>query len=409
MIKYSFEKFKKNIIIINFYQNNKVICKKILKIPFNLDNDIYTEYNNNNFIINTKFNNYIEEIEKIIIFENLFLSDDLTIKLKLNNLDKDINIDKNIDINKDINIDKSIDINKDINIDINKDINIDKTENNKEYTNIYSIKINLKYLLLNNYIDLTLFNNAFNIKYNIYFDHCNINIDKIGFIIYDYNPAKIDLFGYFNYNHDIDVKINIIRKCFVKLTEMQNEIDFIHGDFKLNNILVSNNDNDITFIDLEFTEFIKNNKYINKNNFKLINLYLLLNNQYNINGYFLKLFDVYLFALSFIMKHNNDFNELFIYKISVILNDCLDETNFYLFYTIYILLYEYSKINNVKFYKINNDEYLDYCLYKTIKKILYKKNIIYIKDKKIINNIYVIKSLYLINNMYENIYCHNLF
>ena len=67
MSKYIFEKFKQNIFILNYNdEENNIKFKKLIKIPITLELcDLNNEYNNYKIIEKTNYNNYFEIIENI--------------------------------------------------------------------------------------------------------------------------------------------------------------------------------------------------------------------------------------------------------------------------------------------------------------------------------------------------------
>ena len=103
MRKYIFEKFKQNIFILNYNdEENSIKLKKLIKIPITIELcDLNNEYNIYKIIEKTDYKNYFEKIENIYSFKNISVYDDLVIYIEHNDINIEIilNIKKLIDNN----------------------------------------------------------------------------------------------------------------------------------------------------------------------------------------------------------------------------------------------------------------------------------------------------------------------
>jgi hypothetical protein len=362
MKSYNFEKFNNNIFILNYNDiNNNISFKKIIKIPITIKSyNEDKEYINYKIIEDLYFENYFEKIYIIKTVENIKVNDDIEIIFNYNN-----------------NL-----------ITINFTIE-----------NLIRLKIfNSFFFYENFYLNKDLVNNKEHENFN--------NIKKISFLIISYDLNKITLSHYLRLEDNNNLAINIIYICLLNLTILQNEINFIHGDFKLNNILYSNINNNINFIDLEFSLFLKNNEFTRINYDSMFNLYLSLDNNIYISSDFLKLFDIYIFTLSFFMINNNDYHINFMNSILNNNESYLKNKNFCIFYIIYFALYSYSFKKNISFYNINGEKYLYYCKFIKIYEIIYKINIENKYIEKLINK-RIIDNLYYIDKIFDDLYEKN--
>lgn len=324
--KYIFKKFKQNIFLL-FYNDNIISFNKLIKIPF----DYYNEYESNSIVVNSEYKEYFEKITDIFVFENIIMNKNLEIKLSDTNT---------------------------------------------------NIQINLYELVKNEILGYSFFINYFieqyskDLKYGI--------IDKIVFLIEDYNINKITLNHYLSQNK-ISEKIDMIINVMNILTKLQKNIHFVHGDLKLNNILYDEINENITFIDLEFTYFTNKNLIPDISDISRINLYLKASEKYILSNDLLYIFDIYLFTLSVFItkpiKYNQFFN-IFLKKF-VEDNDYLyDYNNFYIFIIIYELLINYCLTYNIFLGNLKNETFHKHCSLKYIYGIVYK-NINMIKDNKL--------------------------
>ena len=129
--------------------------------------------------------------------------------------------------------------------------------------------------------------------------------------------------------------INIIEYCY-------NKWNFIHGDFKGNNILINTNNNDIKIIDFEFSLLFNDEQIIIKD--QMINLYLKLDIDMIITKDFANFFDIY--ALCVDLVHNYSVNLiLFKNKLEEIINNeqIIKSNNLLDFYIIYCNIYKNNK------------------------------------------------------------------
>jgi len=349
MTKYIFQKFKQNIFILNYNdKENNIIFKKIIKIPITLEvYDINNEYNNYNLINKTPYKNYFENIENIFFYKNIDIKTDLIINV--------IHDENNIEII--INIEDIIKNNI-----ISEQIFFEYFLHKKPKNLFSELKEHYKIDQLNNYY----------IKY-------------IGFLVMNYNENNITLFDFINkYSDNTDKIIKIINKSLIKIEFLHNNLYFIHGDFKLNNILYDENTDIIKFIDLEFS-IIEHDEFIKINKLEYINLYLDLDDKIYINIEFLKLFDIFLFTFTFFMGKSLKYNNIFITELKE--DNIIPNQNKYycIFIIIYKTLYNYSITKNISFTNISNNEFYNCCTFKSIHKILILNKIV---DNKYIDNIF---------------------
>jgi hypothetical protein len=275
------------------------------------------EYNNYCILLKNKLHNYnVENFDTYYIYKNINKTTEINFRF----------INTYIDTNLNINFTNYI-----------KDID------NLQYIKKYYNNFNL-YILVGDYFE------------------CNITFDKI---IKKINNKK--LIKYINY----------IFKNKLLATESTN---FRHCDFKINNILIKNN-KEASIFDLDFSVFVKDTEFIKieRDDYPVVNLYLNLGINKQISGNFLRLFDIYLFALSIIYQTNK-------YQIENIKNYLDDNINSYNycsdFYIFYII---YSNIILNLPNEFTTQIYYEFATYNYILKILnnYKKIII---DTNIIHN-----------------------
>lgn len=352
MKNYSFQKLKENIFIINYSDNEtNIFFKKILKIPITLnENKFYKEYELSKYFETTEYNDFFIKIIDCYNFKNILLNHNITLNININNNDILIkfNINELIDNNIiDINF-----INKHFELENNYSIN-DKINNYK------------KYIIINN----------------------------ISFLIIDYVENNISLLNYFLLdNISIFEKIICIKKTLTNINILHEKLNFIHGDFKTNNILYNLSLLKPIFIDFEFSYVIEinnNNENINNNENKFvyikdineINLYLKLEQTNIISINFLKLFDIYMFTLSFYI-YNTQINNKFIFQQLINEINHYYEFNYYIFVIIYYLLMIYNENNKIQLYRTNNKNYHKLCTYDSIYNIIYEQ-LEYIDNNKL--------------------------
>ena len=369
MNKYKFEKFKKNIFILNYNdKENNITFKKLIKIPITTCSQsmINNEYNNYKLLNKTSYSEYFEKNDNIFFYKNIEINTDLIINIVHNNIN--IQIITNI---KDI-------INDNI---LSKEIFLCYFFDKKSDGLFSELKEYFKIDQLNNYY----------IKY-------------ITFLIMNYNENNFTFHTTINtYIHNINKIIELTQKCLLKLESLHKDLDFIHGDFKLNNILYDQIIDKITFIDLEFS-IINNNKFIKTNNLEYINLYLNLENEIYISTEFLKFFDIYLFTFTFFMSKTLEYNNKFIMKLTEqnnlenISNN--DNQYYYIFFILYKILYNYCITKNISFTNISDNEFYKYCTFNGIYKIFYFNKIF--DDNKEIQNV-----ILYIDNIFDDIFIQN--
>jgi len=402
MSKYIFEKFKQNIFILNYNdEENNIKFKKLIKIPVTLELcDLNNEYNNYKIIEKTDYKNYFEKIKNIYSYKNINVYDDLVIYIEYEELESSSLFPQEKCNNIDIN-------------DIEITFNIKKLIDNK----ILSKKIlidNFLFIENSDYIDNKLTTDEI-INYSY--------IKNISFLILNYNENNITLYKALN-EYSTDKNIELIEQSLYKIKNLHDNLNFIHGDFKLNNILYNINTNNIIFIDLEFSQIIDKkdifNNFIKINISDYINSYLLLKNNFYLNIDFLKFFDIYLFTFSFYMSNSSSFycnkfiNELNnkINKINLSTDKkdfFLDKNiNLYIFILLYKILHKYSTYNNISLRNISDIEFYKYCRFNNIYKIYNSTINLFnnVFDKENSTNKYIL--LY-INNMFDDIIIKNNF
>jgi len=192
-------------------------------------------------------------------------------------------------------------------------------------------------------------------------------IKKIKFIVCDYDNKKMTFDTYIYKNKDLlGDQLQIINSILKSLDTVYEEQHFIHGDFKLDNILLkvcqneNNNESYIPYLfDLEFSLLLKKNIIkIESEVVPRLNLYLLLKPGFIITKEFLHMFDYYLFTLTVYCYHK-EFN-----KATAFMK--LIKNNNNLFSYIYERIYK--TFNKSK--EISLETMLNYCNYDVIKKII---------------------------------------
>ena len=375
---YYFKNLKKNIFLVNFYLTNKsdIFYTLLVKIP-NVKNyyiNLSNEYENNITVSKTEYKNMFEKIIYQKIFYNINAFEDLLIEVMLEDNDIDYNNNNNSD--KDINYN---DIDKDIkhndsdsnDIDSNNSANSNNSDNTNNTTDFLRFTININKLINDNIIKTDIFTE----DNNIY-----INIDKFIILIEEYDRHKIILHDYLYPLSSYDYRSNIINKCLNKLYIVHNELNMIHGDFKLNNILISKIDAQISFIDLEFSVFFNNTNEKSVKEIKLINYYLSLYDDYKLTFSFLKLFDIFIFTISLFVSSSMEYNHYFKYKMeedierNIMKNTPYSDYYIYFFIT-FIKIYDYFIKKNI--YSYNHIIYYDMCRFKNIYDIYFLNNYFY--------------------------------
>lgn len=228
-------------------------------------------------------------------------------------------------------------------------------------------------------------------------DNWEKNIDKICIMIADYDKTKIRFYDYFLKNYDYDNIFNNINSILLKLKDLH-KLNFIHGDFHTSNILIDNHNN-ISFIDPDFSLILnKNNIIIIDDEIPLINLYLKLDNGYQLTNSFLKIFDIYLLVIHI---YRYRFNKLsFVENIyDYMISNNISDDYFLYFYLIYHQVFYYikkfgniekimSNINLIASFKIIKKIVLK--KFEKIKTINYETDISFIKIHEIFEDLYEI-------------------
>jgi serine/threonine protein kinase len=216
------------------------------------------------------------------------------------------------------------------------------------YTNVLEIKDlkNNDIIIITRDDKLVKFKVSQTLRYSEYMKWVDIN--KVVMLIGTYNRDYQILNIYNNDKNIIDIYINILNI----LDDVHRRYNFVHGDFKSNNILINKHDiNDIKFIDFEFS-LIFNKSEINIYNYD-INLYLDLDgHEVFINKDFGLLFDIYELVVDFIY-HNSKIEET-----KNKLNDLVLLVDLDLFIDFYILFYNLYDIPNYKFIDTESNCYM---------------------------------------------------
>ncbi len=354
MKNYTFTKLYKNIFIVNFNTSSFIV-----KIPFSKDYDgKYSKEFDNNMLVTSSTSTYPNLFEKIIYFKQYLY----------------INIYDDLDIDFEY-----------------KDIKYEFTINIDELTD--------DFILL--YEDIKVLLNKQN---------C-VKINDLTILIEEYNEYNITVGHTLNNTSIIRLKLNLINNCMDKIRLLHDEVKIIHGDMKINNILNNSLTNNITFIDLEFTIFIDNKKILYVKDIDLINNYLNLDldDDFKLTVDFMKLFDIYIFTISYFITNTLYDIRIFIESMEYTIYSNLENNKTYsnyfiLFFITYKLLYEYFiNIRNYTYTdrKIDNEDFYACCEFNKIFNIyqLYKKNSIYFKNYKLLND-----SFDYINNIYIELY-----
>lgn len=222
------------------------------------------------------------------------------------------------------------------------------------------------------------------------------NIDKICIIISDYDNTKIRFYDYFLKDNTLNDIFNNINNILLKLKGLH-ELNFIHGDFHTSNILIDSNNN-ISFIDPEFSLILDNNNIIIDDDIQLINLYLKLDDGYQLTNNFLKIFDIYLLVIHIYRYRYNKLSFLENIYYYIISNNISDDYFSY-FYLIYHQVFYYVKkfgniekimqnINLIASFKIIKKIVLK--KFEKIKNINYETNVSFIKIHEIFEELYEI-------------------
>lgn len=331
MSTYYFEKYKRNIILLNVNFENK-LRKYLLKIPYKKD-ETENEYNIYSLVKNINIDNHFEKVIEYKKYENVKIDDFLEISFKVSE------------------------------------------------TEIIKPLINLKILYEKKIVE-----------YDLLKLYSNKGIiSNIEILLFEYNSEKKTLCNYLKTIYFFDNKFEIIKQTLDKL-EIIHDNGIIHGDLKLNNILYYDTIKEITFIDLEFSVDIRNKKYIQIKDLTRIDLYLCIyDKEFFLDVNFLKIFDIYLFALSNFMLITLEENFYIVYNIKKYIEN-VNNNKYYVIYFIFLkLLFEYSIKYRINFNEITDEEYYRYCefnkiiyLYDTIDDMyltnyeLYEPTIIYI-------------------------------
>jgi hypothetical protein len=178
-------------------------------------------------------------------------------------------------------------------------------------------------------------------------------------LIGDYDKRKVTLSEFIKKYSKIDDGMNKIIIVFKKILKIINDIHenlyFYHSDFKLNNILILEEDDKykIFLFDLEFS-FYNDKHYdiiIIDNDYPFINNYLNCANNTKITNKFMRLFDYYILCISLFTFFNIDF----IYQLKNELYEIIiDDKSFYLV-LFYILIDNMIKLHNKNYYVTLHD------------------------------------------------------
>jgi hypothetical protein len=227
-------------------------------------------------------------------------------------------------------------------------------------------------------------------------------VKKISFIVCDYYKNKDTFDMYITYrNNGIYDEINTINIILNNLNKIYEEQHFIHGDFKIDNILVIKDMETIQikpyFYDLEFSILFKKNvlKIISRKNPR-VNLYLELKSNFLIIKEFLHIFDYYLFTIS-ILAYHIEYKKVDMFLLFLDNYIITNKQNHIMLFS-----YFYYKLNHYftnSTYRLNISSMLKYNSYKKIYEII---NYSYYNKMEIIEN--NMKSMYnTIDELNENL------
>jgi len=323
----------KKVFVIKSNLFTKIIKYSLTKEGNQMLSDEYSKYQ----IIkrnNASNKYYFEDFNQIITLENVLFPSIITLNIIDGNKTYNINIDSSILYFCEDDAYYYTESNKSENIDENDDI----------------IKKN-KYIY-NNICD-------------------EFVIKKIKFIICDYDKTKLTIDNYIYKNQNVlNDHINIFSSILSKLEILYDEQHFIHGDFKLDNILLK--EKVPYFYDLEFSIFMKKNTIRIENKvIPRVNLYLSLANGIILTKEFLHIFDYYLFTITIYayyveMKYAN-----IVLKLIEEEAKRSNQQHMLIFHYIYKRIYNYFDKNNKT--KITVETMLQFCDYTTIRKIIKSK------------------------------------
>ena len=301
MYKYIFESLKKNIFLVKFIDINNTFNKTFIVKLSNVDDFNITcirpiEHVNNIKVCNTDYHYLFEKIiySKIITKVNFF--DDIDIEFEHDDIKYSFSF----------------------NLDEMTDLSILKFEHIKPFMNIKN----------------------------------HILIQNMSLIIEEYNEKNNIIIYHLNNILSFDYKMYLLELCMDKIHILHNELNMIHGDCKTNNILYNVAEHRVTFIDLEFSLFIEKDDFIKIENAGLVNNYLCQDNDYYINGNFFRLFDIFIFSLSYFITNSMDKNMVFKQKFEQKIYNELDKKReysdtFILFFIIYTLIYKFFSEKNM--------------------------------------------------------------
>ena len=323
----------KKVFVIKSDEFTKIVKYSLTKDGNKLLNDEYIKYNilkKNNH--SQKY--YFENFNQIITLDNVKFPSIISLNIIENN------IIYNVEINTELLImtDDDIDYYTNSNQSENMEDDIEQTKKKEKYVN---------QKILNEFV-----------------------IKNMNFIICDYDKRKVTVDNYIYKNPDIiEEHINLISSILSKLDILYDEQHFIHGDFKLDNILVK--DNIPYFYDLEFSLLLKSNTIrIDSKVVPRLNLYLGLANGVILTKDFLHLFDYYLFTITIFSYYVEMKKEEIMLKLFEEKSKKYGiEYNMKMFYYIYNRLYKYFNKKN----KISVETMLNHCDYLTIRRIIKSK------------------------------------
>lgn len=286
-LRFSFK--NRNLFVIDYHdETNKVFFKKIVKYS------IQTKYN---FLLGMEYKNYkkigdttnkdysFESFDDIIYVKNIYIRDEFSICIK--------------------------------------------HKENESYTK-YCINIDIQ-------------------------DLCNVDIlrdlggyrgiiSQMVFMVATYDDEKLSFDNFLHRNNtDMNNQVYYVAKIMKQLNEIYQEKNFIHGDFKIDNILIKNEE--ISFIDLEFSYFFTVNNHLTvfDENIPRVNLYLGSEKNVMLTKDFLHIFDIYLFTISLYSFHlKKESNNEYLLKLKEYLD--MEKPEYGSIYYTYLL---YKKINTV--------------------------------------------------------------
>lgn len=195
-------------------------------------------------------------------------------------------------------------------------------------------------------------------------------ISQMVFMVATYDEEKISFDNFLHRNNtNMSDQVHYVAKIMKQLNEIYLERNFIHGDFKIDNILIKNEE--ISFIDLEFSHFFTVNNHITvmDENIPRVNLYLGSEKNVILTKNFLHIFDIYLFTISLYSFHlkKKESTDEYLLRLKEYLD--MEKPDYGSIYYTYLL---YKKINTViqkNTFKLQYSNFTRFCSKRNIEYI----------------------------------------